>query len=73
MAGHGSPPGAASRGSVIGARSSIGEGCELTDLTVVGFDQDVAAGTVASGANFPAPRPGDDRTALPAAERSNVL
>ncbi len=42
-------------GSVVGARSSVGAGCELTDQTVVGFDHDVAAGTVVSGACFPAP------------------
>lgn len=41
--------------SVIGARSSVGESCELTDLTVVGYDHDIAAGTVARGGCFPDP------------------
>jgi mannose-1-phosphate guanylyltransferase len=41
--------------SLIGARSSIGESSELTDLTVVGFEQDLSAGTVASGGCFPDP------------------
>ncbi len=40
--------------SVIGARSSIGPGCELSELTVVGYDHDIAAGTVAAGGCFPA-------------------
>lgn len=41
--------------SVIGGRSSIGESCELTELTVVGYDHDIAAGTVARGGCFPEP------------------
>jgi mannose-1-phosphate guanylyltransferase len=41
--------------SVIGARSSVGESCELTELTVVGYDHDIAAGTVARGGCFPDP------------------
>lgn len=40
--------------SIIGGRSTIGAGCELSDLTVVGFDHDVPAGTVAAGRKFPA-------------------
>ena len=55
MAGARLAPGSRVVGSVIGARSSIGAGSELTDQTVVGFDHDVAAGTVVSGANFPDP------------------
>lgn len=41
--------------SLIGARSSVGESSELSDLTVVGFDQDVPAGTVTSGGCIPEP------------------
>lgn len=41
--------------SVIGARSSVGESCELTELTVIGYDHDIAAGTVARGGCFPGP------------------
>ena len=41
--------------SVVGARSSIGASSELLDLTVVGFDQDVAAGTTSHGERFPGP------------------
>lgn len=41
--------------SLIGARSVVGEACDLSDLTVVGFDQDVPAGTSASGGRFPHP------------------
>lgn len=41
------------RHSVIGARSVVGEGCELTDLTVVGFDEDVPAGVESHGGSFP--------------------
>jgi mannose-1-phosphate guanylyltransferase len=41
--------------SVIGARSSVGESSELSDLTVVGYDQDLVPGTVASGGCFPDP------------------
>ena len=41
--------------SVVGARSSVGASCELTELTVVGYDHDIAAGTVARGGCFPDP------------------
>jgi mannose-1-phosphate guanylyltransferase len=41
--------------SVIGARSSVGESSELSDLTVVGYDQDLAPGTIANGGCFPDP------------------
>ncbi len=40
---------------VVGERSSIGESCELSALTVVGYDQDVAPGTVSAGGAFPDP------------------
>jgi len=39
--------------SLIGARSVVGEACELTDLSIVGFDEDVPAGTVSAGGRFP--------------------
>lgn len=41
--------------SIIGARSSVGESSSLADLSVVGFDQDLAAGSVGSGDRFPPP------------------
>ncbi len=41
--------------SLIGARSVVGEACDLSDLSVVGFDQDVPAGTSAVGGRFPGP------------------
>ncbi len=41
--------------SIIGARSSVGESSDLGDLTVVGFDQDVPAGSTGSGERFPPP------------------
>ncbi len=41
--------------SVVGARSSIGASSTLLDLTVVGFDQDVPAGTTSEGERFPGP------------------
>ncbi|HLU43186.1 MAG TPA: NDP-sugar synthase [Microthrixaceae bacterium] len=41
--------------SIIGARASIGAACELDELTVVGFDEDVPAGTTASGGSLPPP------------------
>ena len=41
--------------SIIGARSVVGESCELSELTVVGFDEDVPPGTVESGGRFPPP------------------
>ena len=40
---------------VVGERSSVGESCELSALTVVGYDQDVAPGTVSAGGTFPDP------------------
>lgn len=48
-------PGASVRRSLIGARSVVGEGCRLRGLTVVGYDQDVPAGTVSDGGRFPPP------------------
>lgn len=39
--------------SLIGGRSAIGESSVLRELTVVGYDQDVPAGTLASGECFP--------------------
>jgi mannose-1-phosphate guanylyltransferase len=39
--------------SLIGARSSVGESSELSDLAVVGYEQDLPAGTVAHGGCFP--------------------
>ena len=47
--------GAVVRRSIVGGRAVVGEGSELTDLTVVGFDEDVPAGTVSSGGRFPGP------------------
>ena len=41
--------------SVVGARSSVGASSTLVDLTVIGFDQDVPAGTTSSGERFPGP------------------
>lgn len=41
--------------SIVGAGSSLGPGCELRELTVVGFDQDVAAGTVLHAERVPGP------------------
>ena len=55
MAGARISAGASVHRSIIGARSVIGESCELTDLSVVGFDEDVPAGTVESGGRFPPP------------------
>ncbi len=55
MAGARVSAGASLHRSIVGARSVIGEGCELTDLSVVGFDEDVDAGTVESGGRFPSP------------------
>ncbi len=55
MAGARISAGASVHRSIVGARSVIGESCELTDLTVVGFDEDVPAGTVESGGRFPPP------------------
>jgi mannose-1-phosphate guanylyltransferase len=53
MAGARISAGAVVRSSLVGARSVVGEACELTDLTVVGFDEDVPAGTESSGGRFP--------------------
>lgn len=53
MAGARIASGAVVHRSLVGRRSVVGEGSELTDLTVVGFDEDVPAGTVASGGTFP--------------------
>jgi mannose-1-phosphate guanylyltransferase len=39
--------------SIVGARSVVGEGCDLSELTVVGYDQDVPAGTVELGGTVP--------------------
>lgn len=54
MAGARVSTGAVVHRSVVGGRSVIGEGSRLTDLTVVGFDEDVPPGTVSSGGVFPA-------------------
>ena len=40
--------------SIVGGRSAVGESSVLRELTVVGYDQDLPAGTVASGDVFPA-------------------
>lgn len=53
MAGARVSTGAVVHRSVIGCRAVVGEGSRLTDLSVVGFDEDVAAGTVAAGGLFP--------------------
>ena len=55
MAGARISAGATVQRSIIGARSVVGESCELTDLSVVGFDEDVPAGTAESGGRFPPP------------------
>jgi mannose-1-phosphate guanylyltransferase len=55
MAGARISAGATVQRSIIGARSVVGEGCELTDLSVVGFDEDVPAGTAEAGGLFPPP------------------
>lgn len=47
--------GATVRRSIVGSRSVVGEACELTELSVVGFDEDVPAGITASGGRFPPP------------------
>lgn len=41
--------------SIIGARSTIGEAASLRELSVVGFDHDVPAGSVGVGDRFPPP------------------
>lgn len=53
MAGARVASGTAVRRSVVGGRSVLGEGCDLSELAVVGYDQDVAAGTVCSGCCIP--------------------
>ena len=55
MAGARISAGASITRSIIGARAVIGEGCELSELSVVGFDEDVPAGTVEAGGHFPPP------------------
>jgi mannose-1-phosphate guanylyltransferase len=55
MAGARISAGAVVTSSLVGARSVVGEACRITDLTVVGFDEDVPAGTVSSGGRFPPP------------------
>ncbi len=40
--------------AIVGGRSAVGESSVLRELTVVGYDQDLPAGTVASGDVFPA-------------------
>ncbi|MFZ4517552.1 MAG: sugar phosphate nucleotidyltransferase [Microthrixaceae bacterium] len=47
--------GAVVRRSIVGGRAVVGEASDLSDLTVVGFDEDVPPGTVASGGRFPGP------------------
>jgi len=39
--------------SIVGARATVGESSDLRELTVIGYDTDVAAGTVATGECFP--------------------
>ncbi len=41
--------------SIIGARALIGDGCEVTELSVVGYDQDVDAGTILRAERLPGP------------------
>lgn len=53
MAGARIAAGATVRRSIVAARSVVGEGCDLSELTVVGFDEDVPAGVTASGGSFP--------------------
>lgn len=53
MAGARVAAGAAVHRSVVGGRSVVGEGSVLSDLAVVGFDQDVPAGTVCAGGSLP--------------------
>ncbi len=53
MAGARVSTGAVVNRSLVGARSVVGEGCELTELSVVGFDEDVPAGTESQGGRFP--------------------
>jgi mannose-1-phosphate guanylyltransferase len=55
MAGARVAPGAVVHRSVVGCRAVVGEGSRLTDLSVVGFDEDLPAGTIASGGRFPGP------------------
>lgn len=53
MAGARISAGAVLNRSLVGARSVVGEGCELSELSVIGFDQDVPAGTSAVAGRFP--------------------
>lgn len=53
MAGARIASGAMVQRSIVGARSVVGEACDLSELTVVGYDEDVPAGTSASGGQFP--------------------
>jgi len=47
--------GARVESSIVGARALIGERCELTDLSVVGYDEDVEAGTTLRAGSLPDP------------------
>ncbi|MGB6059355.1 MAG: NDP-sugar synthase [Microthrixaceae bacterium] len=55
MAGARIGAGAVINRSIVGARSSIGESSSLQDLSVVGFDYDVQAGSTGTGDRFPPP------------------
>lgn len=41
--------------SIVGARASVGASSALSELTVVGFDHDVPAGTISHGGSLPPP------------------
>ncbi len=41
--------------SILGGGCSVGESSSLSDLSIVGFDQDLGAGTVSVGGRFPSP------------------
>lgn len=41
--------------SILGAGCSVGESSRLSDLSIVGFDQGLAAGTVSVSGRFPSP------------------
>ncbi|MEX0768475.1 MAG: NDP-sugar synthase [Microthrixaceae bacterium] len=41
--------------SILGGRCTVGEGAKLSDLSIVGFDQELAAHTVAVTQRFPPP------------------
>jgi carbonic anhydrase/acetyltransferase-like protein (isoleucine patch superfamily) len=53
MAGARVDAGAAVHRSIVGGRSVVGAGSVLSDVAVVGYDQDVPAGTVCSGGSLP--------------------